>query len=66
MSEDLLLEIGTEEIPSDYLNHGLNELKRIAEYRIKESGIPQTGNIITFGCFGHFFLLVHFLRSFFS
>ncbi|MBN2059997.1 MAG: glycine--tRNA ligase subunit beta [Deltaproteobacteria bacterium] len=49
MSKDLLLEIGTEEIPSDYLENGLRELKQIAESRLKENGIPQTGDIMTSG-----------------
>jgi glycyl-tRNA synthetase beta chain len=39
MSNDFLLEIGTEEIPSDYLENGLNELKGLGESFLKENRI---------------------------
>ncbi|MBN1848609.1 MAG: glycine--tRNA ligase subunit beta [Deltaproteobacteria bacterium] len=39
MSNDLLLEIGTEEIPSDYLENGLKELKNLSESFFKENRI---------------------------
>jgi glycyl-tRNA synthetase beta chain len=39
MTGELLLEIGTEEIPSDYLENGLKELKRLAESRLGDERI---------------------------
>jgi len=39
MTGELLLEIGTEEIPSAYLEEGLNELRRLAEACLKENRI---------------------------
>jgi glycyl-tRNA synthetase beta chain len=39
MTAELLLEIGTEEIPSDYLENGLRELKRLAESRLEDERI---------------------------
>ena len=49
MPAELLLEIGTEEIPSDYLKNGLKELKRLAEIHFKEHRIQQSGNFFTYG-----------------
>ncbi|MGD8226485.1 MAG: glycine--tRNA ligase subunit beta [Desulfobacteraceae bacterium] len=43
MSGELLLEIGTEEIPSDFLDEGIKELGRLAESYLKEHRI-QTGD----------------------
>ncbi len=48
MSE-LLLEIGTEEIPSDYLENGLKELKRLAEFYLKDNRIEIEGGLHTYG-----------------
>jgi glycyl-tRNA synthetase beta chain len=48
MSE-LLLEIGTEEIPSDYLENGLKELKRLAELYLKDNRIEIEGDLHTYG-----------------
>jgi len=48
MSE-LLLEIGTEEIPSDYLENGLKELKRLAELYLKDNRIEIKGGLHTYG-----------------
>ena len=42
MPAELLIEIGTEEIPSDYLENGLKELKRMAEACLKENRIDQS------------------------
>lgn len=39
MAGELLLEIGTEEIPAGYLDRGLDELKRLAESYLKENRI---------------------------
>jgi len=39
MFHELLLEIGTEEIPSDYLENGLKELRDLAESQLKNSRI---------------------------
>jgi glycyl-tRNA synthetase beta chain len=46
---ELLVEIGTEEIPSDYLENGLKELKRLAELSLKENRIEIEGNLHTYG-----------------
>jgi glycyl-tRNA synthetase beta chain len=48
MSE-LLLEIGTEEIPSDYLENGLKDLKRLAELYLKDNRIEIEGGLHTYG-----------------
>jgi len=39
MFGELLLEIGTEEIPSDYLEKGLEELKSLAETGLRDNRI---------------------------
>ena len=49
MTAELLLEIGTEEIPSDYLENGLKELKRLAEFYLKENRIEIEGGLHTYG-----------------
>lgn len=49
MGAELLLEIGTEEIPSAYLEQGLNELRRLAEACLRENRIEITGNLHTYG-----------------
>ena len=49
MTAELLLEIGTEEIPSAYLEEGLNELRRLAEACLRENRIEITGNLRTYG-----------------
>jgi len=49
MAGELLLEIGTEEIPSDYLDNGLVELRRLAEALMEEHRIPAAEGLITFG-----------------
>lgn len=49
MGAELLLEIGTEEIPSGYLEDGLNEFKRLAEACLKENRIEVSGPIKTCG-----------------
>ena len=49
MGAELLLEIGTEEIPSAYLEEGLNELRRLAEACLRENRIEITGNLRTYG-----------------
>jgi len=46
---ELLLEIGTEEIPSGYLENGLRELKRLAESSLKENRIEIEGSLYTYG-----------------
>jgi len=48
MSVELLLEIGTEEIPAGYLEDAVNELKRLAEAALKENRIAVSGEIITY------------------
>jgi glycyl-tRNA synthetase beta chain len=48
MSE-LLLEIGTEEIPSDYLENGLKELNRLAELYLKDNRIEIEGGLHVYG-----------------
>ena len=49
MGAELLLEIGTEEIPSAYLEEGLIELRRLAEACLRENRIEITGNLRTYG-----------------
>ncbi|MCP4682648.1 MAG: glycine--tRNA ligase subunit beta, partial [Desulfobacterales bacterium] len=49
MVSELLLEIGTEEIPSDYLNGALDELKRLATVCLKENRIEMAGGLFTYG-----------------
>jgi glycyl-tRNA synthetase beta chain len=46
---ELLLEIGTEEIPSDYIENGLKELKRLAELYLKDNRIEIEGDLHTYG-----------------
>jgi glycyl-tRNA synthetase beta chain len=46
---DLILEIGTEEIPSDYLDNGLKELERISRKCLEDNRINFSGSIITYG-----------------
>jgi glycyl-tRNA synthetase beta chain len=49
MTAELLLEIGTEEIPAGYLENGLNELKRLAEECLTENRIEWTGGLEVYG-----------------
>ena len=49
MTAELLLEIGTEEIPAGYLESGLNELKRLAGECLKESRIDLAGDLDVYG-----------------
>ncbi|MBW1790316.1 MAG: glycine--tRNA ligase subunit beta [Deltaproteobacteria bacterium] len=49
MVAELLLEIGTEEIPSGYLEKGLSEFRRLAEESLKENRIDRAGGLFTFG-----------------
>ena len=49
MSNELLLEIGTEEIPAGYLKNGLGELKRLAGECLKENRIEIAGDLQTCG-----------------
>ncbi|UCF57932.1 MAG: glycine--tRNA ligase subunit beta, partial [Deltaproteobacteria bacterium] len=49
MAGELLLEIGTEEIPSDYLENGLKELKRLAESYLKEHRIEMGEGLEVYG-----------------
>lgn len=48
MTAEFLLEIGTEEIPSDYLENGLKELKSLAESSLKENRL-DAGELSVFG-----------------
>jgi glycyl-tRNA synthetase beta chain len=49
MAGELLLEIGTEEIPSGYLEGGLRELKALAEASLEENRINLAGGLYTYG-----------------
>ena len=49
MTAELLLEIGTEEIPAGYLENGLSELKRLAEECLKENRIDLAGGLDVYG-----------------
>jgi len=46
---DLILEIGTEEIPSDYLDNGLKELEKISRQYLEENRITFSEDIVTHG-----------------
>ena len=49
MAGELLLEIGTEEIPSDYLNSSLVAIKKLAESYLKENRINTGDGLETCG-----------------
>lgn len=49
MAGELLLEIGTEEIPSGYLENGLGGFKALAEASFKENRINLAGDLHTYG-----------------
>ncbi len=49
MTAELLLEIGTEEIPAGYLEKGLAQLKSLAQACMEENRIDVTGRFLTFG-----------------
>jgi glycyl-tRNA synthetase beta chain len=49
MFRELLLEIGTEEIPSDYLENGLKELRNLAESQLKNSRIQIGEPLVAYG-----------------
>lgn len=49
MNAELLLEIGTEEIPSGYLEKGLQELRLIADACLRENRIEVAGGLHTYG-----------------
>ena len=49
MAGELLLEIGTEEIPANYLGSGLRELRRLAESCLRDSRIGVGGGLQTYG-----------------
>lgn len=49
MAGELLFEIGTEEIPSDYLNGGVRQLRRLAETFLKEKLIGFGEGLETYG-----------------
>lgn len=46
---ELLLEIGTEEIPSAYLDNGIRELRRLAESYLRDSRIKVEGGLDSHG-----------------
>ncbi|HDZ91136.1 MAG TPA: glycine--tRNA ligase subunit beta, partial [Deltaproteobacteria bacterium] len=49
MASELLLEIGTEEIPAGYLEHGLRGLKDLAQTCLRENRIGLAGELVTLG-----------------
>ena len=49
MGVELLLEIGTEEIPSGYLVDGLREFRSLAEAHFKENRIEMEGGLYAYG-----------------
>lgn len=49
MAGELLLEIGTEEIPSDYLEGGLKELRQLAESYLRDNQIKMERGLDTYG-----------------
>jgi glycyl-tRNA synthetase beta chain len=49
MVAELLLEIGTEEIPSGYIEAGLKAFKQLADDCLEENRVEMAGGIYTFG-----------------
>ena len=49
MPGELLIELGTEEIPSDYLDNAMDALKRLAEDLLKEHRIGGAEDLEVFG-----------------
>ncbi len=49
MVAELLLEIGTEEIPSGYLAQGLSDLKDLCVSCLAENRVDYTGGVVTYG-----------------
>jgi glycyl-tRNA synthetase beta chain len=49
MVAELVLEIGTEEIPSGYLGNGLRELGRLADACLRNNRIEIAGDLLTYG-----------------
>ncbi|MCP4647320.1 MAG: glycine--tRNA ligase subunit beta, partial [bacterium] len=49
MVAELLIEIGTEEIPSGYLEEGLKAFKKFTDACLEENRIEMAGGIYTFG-----------------
>jgi glycyl-tRNA synthetase beta chain len=49
MVAELLLEIGTEEIPAGYLEKGLEEIRRLAQALLEENRIEIAGGLYTYG-----------------
>ncbi len=49
MDAELLFEIGTEEIPSGYLEEGLEAFKRLVDNSLQEDRIARTGILETYG-----------------
>ncbi len=49
MVAELLLEIGTEEIPAGYLAGGLEDLRRLAEACLRENRIEMAGGVHAYG-----------------
>lgn len=49
MTCELIFEIGTEEIPSDYQDDALRELKRLTRAYLEEEGIEYLSDIETYG-----------------
>jgi len=48
MAVELLLEIGTEEIPAGYLDGAADELKRLTEAALRENRIDLSGEVLTY------------------
>ena len=49
MASELLFEIGTEEIPSDFLDEGIRQLGQLAETAFRDNLIQIQGELQTFG-----------------
>jgi len=49
MDTELLLEIGTEEVPSGYLEKGLRELRLLAEACLRDNRVEVMGGLQTYG-----------------
>ena len=46
---ELLFEIGTEEIPSDYLDQGIEQMHHLFESYLEENRLVSTGEIHCYG-----------------
>ncbi len=63
MTGELLFEIGTEEIPSDYLDNALNDLARLADNSLEENRLGSRERLMTLGTPRRLVLMVNGLAG---